>query len=95
MRRAARRDVAEPEVVTTLRGCGFSVYPMDRPVDLLVGFRGMTHLVEVKTKGTQYGKKLNDNQAHFSEVWRGSKVVVLKTAQDAMDWAVEIANGKK
>ena len=93
MRRAAKRDISEPEIVTTLKGCGFTVFRLDQPVDLLVGFRGKTYLVECKTGEKGYAKSLNDNQREFADGWRGSGVIVLRSAQDAMDWAVEIASG--
>jgi hypothetical protein len=86
-RYAKKRDIAEPEVVSTLKQCGFSVERMDQPVDLLVGFRRKTFLVEVKT-----GKrKLNENQRTFVAEWRGSEIVTLRDAQEAMDWAVMVS----
>lgn len=88
-RYAKKRDIAEPEVVKTLRDCGFSVERIDRPVDLIVGVprTRRTHLVEVKT-----GKrKLNENQREFVDVWRGSEIVTLRDAQEAMDWAVIVS----
>ena len=94
MRRAAKRDIAEPEIVRVLVQCGFSVYRLNQPVDLLVGFRGRNFLVEVKTGNKGYGKSLNDNQRDFNDGWRGAKVVTLHSAQDAMDWAVSVAAGK-
>jgi hypothetical protein len=86
---AKKRDIAETEVVKTLRDCGFSVERIDRPVDLIVGVprTRRTHLVEVKT-----GKsKLNENQREFVDVWRGSEIVTLRDAQEAMDWAVMVS----
>jgi hypothetical protein len=94
MRRAAKRDIAEPEIVRVLTQCGFSVYRLNQPVDLLVGFRGRNFLVEVKTGNKGYGASLNDNQREFNDAWRGAKVVTLHSAQDAMDWAVLIAAGE-
>lgn len=94
MRRAAKRDIAEPEIVRVLTQCGFSVYRLNQPVDLLVGFRGRNFLVEVKTGNKGYGKSLNDNQREFNDAWRGAKVVTLHSAQDAMDWAVSVAAGE-
>lgn len=90
-RRAAKRDAAEPEVVKTLQECGFSVFRMDQPTDLLVGFRRRMWLVEVKTGTKGYGKSLNENQEKFAASWRGPKIVVLRSAQDAMDWAVQVS----
>jgi Holliday junction resolvase len=95
MRRAAKRDASEPEIVSTLIQCGFSVYRLNQPVDLLVGHRGKNFLVEVKTGRKGYGKSLNENQHEFNEGWRGSKVVMLHSAQDAMDWAVMVSSGEK
>ena len=91
-RHKAKRDASEPEIVTALQGLGCTVYRMDDPVDLLVGFRGVTYLVEAKTAGTRYGKKLNANQTDFNDGWKGSKIIMLHSAVDAMDWIVGIAS---
>lgn len=91
--RKAKRDESEPEIVAVLRQCGFSVHRMDFPVDLLVGFRGRSYLVEVKTGHKGYGKSLNKSQQEFADAWRGTPVVVLHDAQEALDWAVAIASG--
>lgn len=94
MRRAAKRDVSEPEIVSTLKQCGFSVHRMDQPVDLLVGFRRRCWLVEAKSSDKGYGKSLNENQRKFADTWRGPEVVILRSAQDAMDWAVQVSQEK-
>ena len=98
MRRAAKRDASEPEIVAALKQCGFSVVRMDRPVDLLVGVPGrkgprQMFLVECKTGTKGYGKTLNENQSEFAASWRGPEIVILRSAQDAVDWAVEVASG--
>lgn len=36
---------------------------------------------------------MNANQKDFNDGWRGGKVVTLHSAQDAIDWAVEVAKG--
>lgn len=89
--RKAKRDASEPEIVTALLQCGFSVERMDKPVDLLVGFRRRTWLVECKTGTKGYGKSLNPNQQDFASKWRGSEIVVLHDAQEAIDWAVQVS----
>lgn len=95
-RYAKKRDVAEKEIVSVLRDCGFSVMRLDQPVDLLVGVPGRkggprrTYLVECKSGFKGYGKELNANQTRFADEWRGSPVVVLHSAQCALDWAVEV-----
>lgn len=89
-RYATKRDISEPEIVKALQQIGMTVYRMDQPVDLLVGWRGTTHLVECKT-----GKsKLNKKQLEFTNIWTGSPVVVLRDAQEAMDWAVEVSQSE-
>lgn len=90
-RYATKRDMAEPEVVSTLTQCGFSVVRTDKPTDLLVGFRRRMWLVEVKSGHKGYGKGLNDNQKKFAATWRGPDIVILRSAQDAMDFAVQVS----
>lgn len=84
MRRAAKRDTAEPLVVEASRAAGCSVERTDKPCDLLVGFAGVTHLVEVKTGTKGYGAALNSNQADFARDWRGSPVQIVRTADEAL-----------
>lgn len=91
-RHKAKRDDTEPEIVSALERCGFSVVRMDTPVDLLVGFRGRCWLVECKSSTKGYGKGLNKNQSEFNDGWRGPRVVILRSAQDAIDWAVSVAS---
>jgi len=91
---AAKRDKSEPGIVKVLRQCGFSVELMNKPVDALVGFRGVMWAVEIKTGRKGYGKSLNANQQAFADGWRGPPVVVLHDEQEAMDWAVSVASGK-
>ena len=92
IRYATKRDASEPEIVTALEQCGFSVVRMDKPVDLLVGFRGRCWLIECKSSDKGYGKDLNPNQKVFDSRWRGPKLVILRSAQDAIDWAVEASS---
>ena len=91
-RRAAKRDAVETESVKVLEQCGFSVFRLDEPCDLLCGFRGRSYLVEVKSGHKGYAKALNENQQTFSDQWRGSPLVTLHSAQEAIDWAVSIAS---
>jgi hypothetical protein len=48
--------------------------------------------VEAKSSDKGYGKDLNANQKAFAAGWRGPKVVILRSAQDAIDWAVDVAS---
>jgi Holliday junction resolvase len=87
-RRAAKRDDAEGPVVNRLRQLGATVSRVsgkDTP-DLIVGFRGLTHLAEVKTGRA----KLKPGQAEFARTWRGSPVATLRTPDDATAWLLSL-----
>lgn len=68
MRRAARVDANQEAVVSALRAAGAYVWIVGLPVDLLVGFRGHTYLMEVKV-GPR--KKLTVLQEDFFNNWSG------------------------
>lgn len=77
MRRAARVDANQTQIVEALRAAGASVEVIGRPVDLLVGFRGRTILLEVKNPDSRYGRAgANKNQADFRSAWRGDVVTL-------------------
>ena len=94
MRRAANRDLSEPEIIAALRKIGATVEQLDGTniPDLLVGFRGRNWLMEVKNpegpKGgaSQHGQKLSDGQADWHQAWPG-QVAVVRTPEDAL-WAI-------
>ena len=68
IRRAARIDANQTAVVSALRAAGAYVWIIGLPVDLLVGYKGHSFLVEVKN-GPR--KRLTALQADFFESWRG------------------------
>jgi Holliday junction resolvase len=74
MRRAAKRDANETEIIKALRQIGATVQPInaaDTP-DLLIGYQGINYLMEVKTeKG-----KLKPGQIDWHDNWRGQCAVV-------------------
>lgn len=84
MRPRLKRDASEAGIVAALRAAGASVIRMDTPVDLLIGYRGQTHLAEAKTPGTSYGKGLKASQQAFADAWRGGPVIILRSAEDAL-----------
>lgn len=74
----AKRDANEPEIFETLRAFGLSVHSMDRPADAIVGYSGLTYLVEVKMpKG-----KFTPAQVEFKKTWKGD-YHVLRSVEDA------------
>ena len=50
MRRAARRDANEPEIVSAARRVGLKVFHTNELGDLIVQFGKITELWEIKTK---------------------------------------------
>lgn len=80
-RYANKRDASEPAIVTALEDMGVFVWRLNRPVDLLLIYRGEVMLAEVKTPGTQYGKKLNEDQQRIALL---TKLYELRTVDDAV-----------
>ena len=86
MRRAARVDATQAEVVAALRAAGAYVWIIGLPVDLLIGFQGKTALVECKTKiGLRKPKpaKHTKLQVEFMREWTGDTVATVTDAEGA------------
>ena len=81
MRRAARVDANQREVVAALRGAGATVQPLhavgEGCPDLLVGKDGKNWLIEVKDGNKPpSAQKLTPQQEIWHRDWRGHRVVV-------------------
>ena len=88
MRKAAKTDANQTEVVNALRKVGASVQSLAATgkgcPDLLVGYQGINYLMEVKDgKKVPSAQKLNIDQEHWHSVWRGS-VYVVKSTNEAL-----------
>lgn len=85
MRRSARRDENEKEIVAALRkvGCSVSFINSDDGVpDLVVGRSGLNYLLEVKDGSKPPGKqKLKPNQLEWHANWKGQKAIVRTIAE--------------
>lgn len=84
MRRAAKVDENQPEIVKALRQIGASVAVTSQLgagfPDLVVGLRGETFLLEIKTPA---GRMTHDEIEFMSE-WRGHYMVV-RNVEQAID----------
>lgn len=80
-RYAARRDANEPDIVRALVAAGASVTRMKEPVDLLVGFRGVTYLMDVKVRGKG---QPTDKQIEFMENWTGGPAGYVHDVDEAL-----------
>ena len=81
MRYAARVDANQEQIVSALRGAGAYVWIIGLPVDLLVGYKGHTFLVEIKD-GSK--KRLTKLQADFFENWSGSTLCRVDNPEAAL-----------
>ena len=93
MRRAAKVDRNQAEIVEIFEKYGFSVQRAQAMgsgfPDLILGFGGRNYLVEVKDwQRPPSERKLNDLQREWHDAWRG-QVCVVETAGDAVKLAEE------
>ena len=82
MRRAARVDANQQAIVAALRAAGAYVWIISLPVDLLVGYKGRTFLMEIKTTSK---KRLTGLQADFFQYWPGGTLCRVDSPQAALD----------
>ena len=80
MRYAARVDANQEQIVSALRAAGAYVWVIGLPVDLLVGHKNHTYLVECK-HGPR--KRLTPLQADFFESWSGSTLARVDSPEAA------------
>ncbi len=78
---AARVDANQPEIVKDLRAIGATVQPLHQVgkgcPDLLVGFRGINHLLEVKDGDKPPSKRrLTPAEQRWHDEWRGQRAIV-------------------
>lgn len=86
MRRAAKRDDNEKEIVVALRKAGAYVSFIDEPCDLIVGYQGKTILFEVKDGNKPpSARKLTPNEQKFHDEWTGGELYVVTCVDDALD----------
>lgn len=89
MRRAARRDDNETEIVKALRKAGAYVAYIDSPCDLIVGFQNRTVLLEVKDGNKPpSARKLTPNEQKFHDEWTGGPLHVVTCIEEALDTLV-------
>ena len=81
MRYAARVDANQTQIVSALRAAGAYVWIIGLPVDLLVGYKGHTFMVEIKD-GSK--KRLTKLQADFFENWSGGTLARIDSPEAAL-----------
>jgi hypothetical protein len=81
MRYAARVDANQDAIVSALRAAGAYVWIVGLPVDLLVGYRNHTYLVEIKTDAK---KRLTPLQDDFFNNWKGGTLARVDSPESAL-----------
>ena len=81
MRYAARVDANQDQIVIALRAAGANVWIIGLPVDLLVGYKGHTFLVEIKRTAKS---RFTPLQADFFESWGGGTLARIDSPDAAL-----------
>lgn len=89
MRRAAKIDANQPEIVQALRQAGATVQSLaavgSGVPDLLVGFQGKTALIEVKDSAKPPSARcLTEDQLDWHGKWRGGTLAVVCDVDSAL-----------
>ena len=71
-RQTGTPDANQPDIVAALEKVGAKVYDIDKPVDLLIEFRSIWIVLEVKTKKG----KLKKSQERFFEKVKAPSFIV-------------------
>ncbi len=84
MRRAARIDANQPEIVQALRDVGASVSVTSMVgkgfPDIVVGYRGQNYLIEIKDGSKPPSqRKLTPDEQEWHALWRGTVHIANKT----------------
>lgn len=78
-----RQDDNQKELVAALEQIpGIEVVVIGKPVDLVVGYNGITHLWEVKNPAGK--NRLEPDQADFIETWTGRPVAIVRDLGDCL-----------
>lgn len=89
MRRAAKVDANSDQIVSALRAMGATVRIVTQGnglPDLLVGYRGVTMLLEVKDgRKPPSARKLTPAEEKFFQEWRGGILAIVESVDDAID----------
>ena len=81
MRHAKRVDANQDQIIIALRAAGAYVWIISLPVDLLVGYKGHTFLVEIKRTAKS---RFTPLQADFFKSWGGGTLVRIDSPDAAL-----------
>ncbi len=87
MRRAARRDANEQDIVKAMRAEGAYVKVINDEglFDLLVSYRGDTLMIEVKDGAKPpSARRLTDAEQKFHDEWPGADLYIVNSVEEAI-----------
>jgi hypothetical protein len=88
LRTASRVDANQPAIVEALRAIGahvLHVHQLKNCFDILVGYRGRTHLMEIKDPSQPpSARQLTPGEAKFRDEWRGTPYHIVHTPDEAI-----------
>lgn len=87
MRRAARRDANEGDIIKAMRAEGAFVKIINDEglFDLLVSYRGETLMIEVKDGAKPpSARRLTEAEQKFHDEWPGSNLHIVTSAEEAL-----------
>ncbi len=87
MRRAARRDSNESDIVKAMREAGAYVKVINDEglFDLLVSYRGETLLIEVKDGAKPpSARRLTEAEQKFHDEWPGADLYIVNSVEEAV-----------
>ena len=88
MRRAARRDAGEQDIIKAMRACGAFVKVIndEGTFDLLCWYNGHTLLLEIKDGNKPpSARRLTDAEQKFHDEWPGNNLRIINSVQEALD----------
>jgi hypothetical protein len=93
MRRNARVDDNQTEIVNVLRGFGASVLitsQLKNAFDILVGYEGVNYIMEIKDgKKPPSQRRLTKGEQKFKDEWLGGEYYVVHSPQEAINIILE------
>ncbi len=88
MRRIARIDANQPEIIKAFRALGATVHPTYMVgqgfPDIAVGYRGQNYLIEIKDGNKEPARrKLTKDEKEWHDGWKG-KVIIIESVDDVL-----------
>lgn len=81
-------DENQPEIVQALERCGATVWKVNGTFDLIVGFQGKNHILEVKNPRLEKGggrHGLTPSQVKLMGGWKGDEIHIVENISEALE----------